>query len=174
MFAQATCTQYQIVRHCVAPMAPKSPMKKRSGGGGGGGAGVWWNFFKLGRLIREGAKHDPSNNLETIAYVVAFDHLPHGPHAQVNLLARGNECFRLVGPKGPRTLKAGSIYKVHVNYDDDDGDDDDDDVIDEFSVGTISYAQYLGTAESITVASNRMTKKVAKYVAEMVSFNTES
>ena len=138
----------------------------------GGEAGVWWNFFKLGRLIREGAKHDPTDNFDTIAYVVAFDHLPHGPHAQVNLLARGNECFRLVGPKGPRTLKAGSIYKVHVNYDDD-GDDDDDDVIDEFSVGTISHAQYLGTAESITVASNRMTKKVAKYVAEMVSFNAE-
>ena len=56
---------------------------------------------------------------------------------------------------------------------DGDDDDDDDDVIDEFSVGTISSAQYLGTAESITVASNRMTKKVAKYVAEMVSFNAE-
>ena len=163
-------------------MAPKSPMKKRSGGGGGGGgggAGVWWNFFKLGRLIREGAKHEPSNNFDTIAYVVAFDHLPHGSHAQVNLLARGNDCFRLVGPKGPRTLKAGAIYKVHVQYDDDvvdddDDDDDDDDVTDEFSVGTISSAEYLGTAESITVASNKMTKKVAKYVAEMVSFNAES
>ena len=60
------------------------------------------------------------------------------------------------------------------DVDDDDDADDDDDVTDEFSVGTISSAEYLGTAESITVASNKMTKKVAKYVAEMVSFNAES
>ena len=110
------------------------------------------NSFELARLCREGPKNNPSNDFDTIAKVVCFDELPHGPHVEFNMLARGNNCFRLMGTK---TIQPGAIYMVHVNYDADDENNND-----EFTVGTISSVRYLGTTADITEACKRMTQKV--------------
>ena len=60
-----------------------------------------------------------------------------GPHVELNLLGRGNNCLRLAGTK---TLKPGAIYILHVIYDADVSDSSDEK--DEFTVGTISDVCY--------------------------------
>ena len=124
------------------------------------------NFSELARLCREGPKKNPSNDFDTIAKVVRCDELPHGPHVEINMLARGNNCFHLMGTKA---LQPGAIYRVHVNYDADDENNND-----QCTVGTISSVRYLGTPADITEACpGGLTQKVSAYVQEMLSFRTD-
>ena len=140
-------------------MKTKPRSRKRSGA-------QKWYFSELARLCREGPKKNPSNDFDTIAKVVCFDELPHGPHVELNMLARGNNCFRLMGTK---TIQPGAIYMVHVKYDADDGNNND-----RCTVGTISSVRCLGTPADITEACpGGLTQKVSAHVEEMLSFNAD-
>ena len=143
-------------------MAPKKAMKKTS-------PKTQWNPSLLAQMCRQGANQTPSDDFDTIAKVVCMGDLLLGPHVELNLLGRGNNCFRLAGTK---TLKPGAIYMVHVKYDVDVSDSSDEN--DEFTVGTISDVRYRGTAASLAEACKSMTRKDCAYVHNMLSFNAGS
>lgn len=131
----------------------------------------------LGRFCKEGARHTPCDDFDTIAKVVCFDNLLHGPRCELNLLARGNNCYLVIGGKtlviGGKTLKPRYVYMVHVNYDANDAGSTEED---EFTVGTVSSVRCLGTSASLKEACKKgeFSPKVSEYVRLKLSFNAGS
>ena len=119
--------------------------------------------------VQTGNQPEAPNDFVTIAKVVCVGDLLHGLHVELNLLGRGNNCFRLAGTK---TLKPGAIYMVHVKYDV--GVSDSSDENDKFTVGTISDVRYRGTAASPAEACKSMTRKDCAYVHNVLSFKAAS
>ena len=153
---QATCTWMAPKKSSKTKSAAKNPAKLKD-----------CSRSLLGRLCREGPRHTPCDDFDTIAKVVCFDNLLHGPHCELNLLARGNNCYRVIGGK---TLKPGYIYMVHVNYDANDPGSTEED---ELTAGTVSSVRYLGTCASLTEKCKKgeFPQKVIEYVRDMPKFN---
>lgn len=160
--------QVKDVKCCSGSAAIPKHVRRFVGGKVGKTSKGLWKASELSQLCREGLRHRPSNDFNTIAKVVCCDHLFHGVHCEVNLLARGNDNFRVLGDK---LLRPGSLYMVHVKYDTHHEDDSEDD---EFTSGTILSARLMGSPTSLAQACTQMPLEVSQCVTEMLSYNAET